>query len=236
MLFEVKVPAQCNIAEPKHSMLKLWHERMGHVNIWAVLNTSKVLSDKDLVFEKVEEFQCEACIMGKQTRKPHKTVKHESNFKPGQKIHTDVCGPINIESPRGSKYFLLFKDECTSFRKVYFLRHKAEVFEKFLDFENFVHTQTGNNIKVLRSDNGREYTSEEFRKHTEKRGIIHEFSSLYIHEQNGRAEREMRTIVESARTMLISSGVDLELWPEAINSACYVLNRIILKQGETMTP
>ncbi|CAK9811716.1 Retrovirus-related Pol polyprotein from transposon TNT 1-94 [Anthophora quadrimaculata] len=236
MLFEVKVPAQCNVAEPKHSMLKLWHERMGHANIRAVLNTSKVFGDKDLVLEKVEDFQCEACIMGKQTRKPHKTVKHESNFKPGQKIHTDVCGPINIESPRGSKYFLLFKDECTSFRKVYFLRHKAEVFGKFLDFENFVHTQTGNNIKVLRSDNGREYTSEEFRKHMEKQGIIHEFSSPYIHEQNGKAEREMRTIVESARTMLIGSSVDLELWPEAINSACYVLNRIILKQGETMTP
>ena len=163
-------------------------------------------------------------------------MKHESNIKPGEKIHTDVCGPVNVKSPRGSRYFLLLKDECTSFRKVHFLRHKSEVFGKYKDFENFVLTQTGNKIKVLRSDNGREYTSEEFRKHMTDRGIIQEFSSPYIHEQNGRAEREIRTIVESARTMLISSGVDLELWPEAINSACYVLNRVVMKQGEIMTP
>ena len=188
------------------------------------------------MFEKGEDFQCEACIMGKRPRKSHKTVKHEGNFKPGEKIHTDVCGPINVESPRGSRYFLLFKDECTSFRKIYFLRHKSEVFGKFKDFENFVHTQTVNNIKVLRSDNGCEYTSEEFHKHTDDRGILHQFSSPYIHEQNGKAEREIRTIVESARTMLISSGVNLELWPEAINSACYLLNRVVMKQGEIMTP
>ena len=56
-------------------------------------------------------------------------------------------------------------------------------------------TQTGNKMKVLRSDNGTEYTSEEFNKYTKKRGIIQEFSSPYIHEQNGRAEREIRTIL-----------------------------------------
>lgn len=235
MNFEAKIPQQCNIAEPKQSSLKLWHERMGHINVRALLNTSKVLSDQNLVIGKDDDFKCTACIMGKQTRKPHFSIKHESNFKPGEKIHTDVCGPINVESPRGSRYFLLFKDECTSFKKVYFLRHKSEVFEGFKVFQTFVHTQTGNKIKVLRSDNGREYTSEEFRKHTTDEGIIHEFSSPYIHEQNGRAEREMRTLVESARAMLISSGVDLKLWPEAINTACYVLNRVAM-QGKKKTP
>ena len=236
MLFDIKIPAQCNVVESKQNSLKLWHERMGHINVKAIVDTTKEFMNKNFEQSDVKNFQCETCILGKQSRQPHKTVNHDYDFKPGEKIHTDVCGPINVEPPRGSRYFLLFKDECTNFRKVYFLRHKSEVFERFKDFEKFVNTQTGNRIKILRSDNGREYTSEEFRKHTENLGIIHDFSSPYIHQQNGKAEREIRTIVESARTMLISSGVHTELWPEAINTACYVLNRIIVNNGEKSSP
>ena len=69
-----------------------------------------------------------------------------------------------------------------------------------------------------------------------ERGMIHEFSSPYIHEQNGRAEREIRTIVECARSMLLSKNINRELWTEAIKTACYVLNRVILKHGEKKTP
>lgn len=177
MQFEVKMPEQSNVVETTKSTLKLWHERMGHVNVRALLNTCKVLSDYKLVIKKAEHFHYEACIMGKQTRKPHVTIERDSNIKPGEKIHTYVCGPINVESPRGTRYFLLFKDECTSFRKVYFLRRKSEVLQKLKDYQTYVHTQTGNKIKVLRSDNGREYTSDEFHKHTTDNGIIHEFSS-----------------------------------------------------------
>ena len=98
-------------------------------------------------------------------------------------------------------------------------------------------TQTGNKMKVFRSDNGTEYTSEEFNKYTKKRGIlvIQEFSSPYIHEQNGRAEQEIRTITESARSIL-NRSIDVKLWTETVNTACYVLNRVILQQSETRTP
>ena len=236
MHFEIEIPVKCNVVESQQNKLKLWHERFGHVNIRAVINTSKALADSDFNVEKLNDFFCETCVMGKQTRKPHPSANIASSFKPGEKIHTDVCGPINVESPKGSRYFLLFKDECTSYRKIYFLRHKSEVFDRFKDYENFVQTQTGNKIKVIRSDNGREYISEQFRKHTIDRGIVHEFSSPYIHEQNGRAEREMRTIVESARTMLINNEINPQLWPEAVNTACYLLNRVLMNNEEQKTP
>lgn len=238
MLFEVKVPADCNVAQAngglQSDILKLWHERMTHVNIRAVKNTCKQLEVGELQAEK--DFFCEACVTGKQSRKHHASVKSGTCYKPGEKIHTDVCGPVNIESPRGSKYFLLFKDECTSFRKVYFLRHKSEVFEKFREFQAFVFTQLNTKIKVLKSDNGTEYTSREFDKYLRDNGIVHELSSAYIHEQNGRAEREIRTLVESARSILFAKSVDSKLWPEAINTVCYVLNRVILQPSEKETP
>lgn len=107
---------------------------------------------------------------------------------------------------------MAFKDKFTSFRKVYFLRHKFEVFGKYKEFKASIFKQTGNRVKVLHSDNGTEYTCSAFSKHVKENGIVHEFSSPYIHEQNGRAEREIRTLVESARSMLISSGIEKKLW------------------------
>ena len=140
MLFEVIIPtAECNVAQEKtQSMNKLWHEQMGHVNMRALTKMSKLMNFKDFVIEKEDDFFCESCMMGKQTRKPHKSTNRKSSFKPREKIHSDVCGPVNIETPRGTRYFLVFKDDCTSFRKVYFLRHKSKVFNRFKEFKAFV--------------------------------------------------------------------------------------------------
>ena len=156
MLFDVIVPStECNMVQEKVQALnKLWHERMGHVNIRALKQMSKMIKSKDFIIENENDFFCECCMMGKQTRNPHRSVNRECKFKHGEKIHSDVCGPVNIESPRGTTCFLIFKDEKTNFRKVYFLRHKSEVFERFKEFEALVQTQTGNKIKVFRSDNG----------------------------------------------------------------------------------
>lgn len=239
MMFEVKVHVQCNAVDirkmPKSDALKLWHERLGHVNVRAVIKTCDILKVHEFSCSDADLFFCEACIFGKQTRKSHKSSLNVSNYKPGEKIHSDVCGPVNIESPSGSRYFVLFKDECTSYRRVYFLRNKSEVCRKFQDFEKMIAKQTGNTLKVLRSDNGKEYTPLELCEYAKKLGIIHEFSSPYIHEQNGASERELRTLIDCARTMLLDCGINLELWPEAINTACYVLNRSVLKQGEKET-
>ncbi|CAK9816224.1 Retrovirus-related Pol polyprotein from transposon TNT 1-94 [Anthophora plagiata] len=235
MLFEVNLPAECNVTQTNPQRNMFWHERVRHINRRALINTSKTMGIQDFSIEK-EDFFCETHVMGKQTRKSHASVKHMSVFKPGEKIHSNVYGPINVESPRGSRYFLLFKDDCTRFKKVYFLRHKSEVFKKFIEFENFVHTQTGNKVKVLRSDNGSGYAAANFSKHMKNKGIIHEFSSPYIHEQIGRAKRKIRMIIESARSMLFGNNVAIELWIEAVNTGCYVLNRTIMQQRETKTP
>lgn len=149
-------------------------------------------------------------------------------------IHSDVCGPLNVKFPRGSRYFVLFKDDCIGYRTLYFLQHKSEVFDRFKEYEALVVTQTNNRIKVLRTDNGKDL-SQEFGDFLRKRGIVHEKSTPYVHQQNGRAEREMRTLVESARSMLIAKNLPEYLWTEAIQTASYVLNRTISKQMDGMT-
>ncbi|KYN50104.1 Copia protein [Cyphomyrmex costatus] len=70
----------------------------------------------------------------------------------------------------------------------------------------------------------------------DSKGIRHEKSPPYTPEANGRAEREVRTLVECARTMLIDSGLDEEMWAEAIVCAAYLLNRTTNKHQRSKTP
>lgn len=237
MLFKVKKQMECNIVSVNVASLKLWHERLGHINIRSIKETERFMAVEGLklAFNNFEDFFCEPCTLGKQTRKPHKSIARNRNFKPGEMIHTDVCGPVNIESPKGTRYFVLFKDECTGYRAAYFLRQKSETFDQFRKFESLIMRQTGNKLKVLRSDNGTEYLSTQFKKFINDKGIVHELSSPYIHEQNGRAEREIRTIVDNARSMMIAKNVPKQLWPEAVNSAIYLLNRVVTKQSNGKT-
>lgn len=217
---------ECNLT--KGESLKLWHDRLGHINFKSIMSTVKNDSAIGLDISDSAEFFCETCKFGKQSAKPHKRLNREKVYESGEMVHTDVCGPMNIESPRGSRYFVLFKDEKTGYRVVYFLRHKSEVLNKFKEYKAMSETQTGHKLKVVRSDQGKgEYMNSAFQDFLKQEGILHEVSAPYTPQQNGRSEREIRTIVESARSMLINKNLSKELWAEAVNTAVYVLNRTI---------
>ena len=77
-------------------------------------------------------------------------------------VHSDVCGKISTESIGGAEYFLTFIDDKTRYVWVYTLKHKAEVFDRFVEWKALVEKQSGQKLKVLRTDNGGEYTSNKF--------------------------------------------------------------------------
>ena len=66
-----------------------------------------------------------------------------------------------------------------------------------------VTNETGLKIKTLRTDGGGEYTSAKFENFLKQKGIRHEISAPYSPQQNGVAEQMNRTLVESARSMLL---------------------------------
>lgn len=67
-------------------------------------------------------------------------------------------------------------------------------------------------------------------------GIQHQRSVAYTPQQNGCVEREMRTVVESARIMLLESGLNKNLWAEAINTTVCVVNRTGPSRVKDKTP
>ena len=82
----------------------------------------------------------------------------------------------------------------------------------FRTFKALVENMTGNKIKILRTDNGTEYESNEFKDFCREAGIKRETTTAYTLEQNGVAECKSRTIVEDARAMLCDQGLPKFLW------------------------
>lgn len=99
----------------------MWHQRLGHTtNLKKVKNLVKGVSFTN----EEEDIFCEACVEGKLSRKPYKSVG-EIRTKPKlQLVHSDVCGPFQTESLGGKKYFATFIDDYSRCCKVYFIREK----------------------------------------------------------------------------------------------------------------
>ncbi|KAD6794983.1 hypothetical protein E3N88_05879 [Mikania micrantha] len=68
------------------------------------------------------------------------------------------------------------------------------------------------------------------------KGITRQFSAPRTPQQNGVAERRNRTLIEAARTMLSDAKLPITFWAEAVNTACYVQNRILVVKSHGMTP
>jgi transposase InsO family protein len=86
----------------------------------------------------------------------------------------------------------------------------------------------GLRIKKIRSDNGMEFKNSQIEGFLEDEGIKQEFSSPYTPQQNGVVERKNRTLLDMARTMLDEYKTLDRFWAEAINTACYSINRLYL--------
>ena len=80
-------------------------------------------------------------------------------------------------------------------------------------------------LKCLRTDNIGEYMSNEFKSYCFEKGIRHEKTVPPTPQQNGVAERMNHTIVEKVRCMLRMDNLPKSFWCEAVQTACYLINR-----------
>ena len=153
-----------------------------------------------------------------------------------ERIHSDVCGPIDPTAWDGSRYFVSFIDDFSHFGILYNIKNKSDVFSKFVEYEAQVSAQFGCAISKLTVDQGREYCSNNQIGWYKKKGIQLETTVSYSPQQNGVAERFNRTVVEKVRTMMIESETPKRLWCEAVLTSVYLINRSptrALKEGIT---
>ena len=82
----------------------------------------------------------------------------------------------------------------------------------FITYKAEVENQLNKNIKILKSDRGREYESNKFSESCAKFGIIHQATVPYTLQQNGIVERKHRSLKEMVNYMLVSSRAPQNLW------------------------
>ena len=109
--------------------ITLWHNRMGHINIQTLknMNPHKSLQDFTLSSHAHLPNVCKGCAMGKQ----HKAIypshsSKEHSAVPSEIFHADLCGKMSQLSLGGASYYILIKDDCTSYRFIAFLKAKSD--------------------------------------------------------------------------------------------------------------
>ncbi|GJS45163.1 gag-pol polyprotein [Tanacetum coccineum] len=102
-------------------------------------------------------------------------------------VHSDVW-QAPVLSLGGTKYFVSFIDDYSRRCWVYPIKKKSDVFEVFKVYKARVELDSGKNIKCLRTDNGGEYTGDEFNTFYKQEGIKRQFTTAYTPQQNGVAE------------------------------------------------
>ena len=206
------------------TVAQLWHRRLGHVNsatVKCVLDANPALRRK-----KLPDHVCENCAETKSVRASFPKSAHRRTKAKLQLVYTDLWGPITPTSIGGAAYAVIFVDDYTRLKKLYFMARKSELPAKLQDFVADVAVPEDLTIKRLRSDCGGEYKSAKMKSLCRKLGIKQEFSAPYSQAQNGVAERSWRTLSRMAKAMLKDAGLPKKFWAEAMNTVCYTGNRL----------
>jgi len=214
--------------------LEQWHQRFGHTSLDTLKRMQASNAVIGLQIQTKTDPPCEDCALNKCTAASHPTRTSEKSTKAGAVLHVDTAGPASTVGVGGARFLLICKDEHSGFRMVSCLRAKSLIPEEVKRFISQTELDTGHAPLKLISDNGSEFLSERLTDFLRDRGIIHQLSANYTPQQNGTIEREIRTTIEAARTLLNASGLSHSLWPEAVKTAAYVLNRS-LARNKTQT-
>ncbi|GJR73636.1 ribonuclease H-like domain-containing protein [Tanacetum coccineum] len=227
----------CLFAKATIDESNLWHKRLGHINFKTMNklvrgNLVKGLPSK--LFEN--DHTCVVCQKGKQPKASCKTKTVSSICKPLQLFHMDLFDLVSIRSINRKSYCLVVTDDFSRFSWVLFLATKNETPDILKNFITGIENQIDHKVKTIRCDNGTEFKNRIMNEFCEMKGIRREFSVSGTPQQNGVAERKNRTLIEAARTMLADSKLSTTFWAEAVNTACYVQNRVLVIKPHNKTP
>ncbi|CAI7775179.1 unnamed protein product [Closterium sp. NIES-54] len=180
------------------------HARLAHVGMDTSQISAKheVATGLDLKLASDADSPCVSCVGGKLAR--HTFPDQGSDAEDVLAVvHIDLCGPFRVAAKDGSLYFLLMKDRKTRYLWV---------------------RPTKKSVLMLHSDWGVDFLRKQFTDFVNSKGIIHDLTCPYTPQQNGMAEREMRTVMDSVRMMLLHTGVQHQWWHLARRQAIWVRN------------
>lgn len=165
-------------------------------------------------------------------------VPQQHTYKSWEKVHFD----LTVVEPgyNDSVQILHFYCDATRSHQVVDLKYRKDnnlnnVKQAIYQFLAWVHTQFGYHVKILQSDQDI-WLGKEFQQKIKKDGTEWHNSAAYAKEQHGGSERSGRMLIETSRTLHVSSKIPKNLWPESYKCAAYLLNRTPNRYLDWNTP
>ena len=212
------------------SELWKWNRRLGHLNFDLQVRLSSMGLIRGLPKLKLEkDLVCHPCRHGKMVATSHTPVNQVMTSYLNELLHMDTVGPARVRSVGGKWYVLVVVDDFSRFSWVFFLESEDEVFGFVHDLILRLNNESHGRVRAIHSDNGTEFRNSRMDNFCSDHGLDHQLSSPYTPPQNGIVECKNDTLVEMARMMLDEHRTPRWFWAEAVNTACYVANRIFLR-------
>ena len=211
-----------NVATPSFDLI---HKRLAHPGKDALEQMIRNVSVLGLenVQGDARNFDCIACIQGKMTRAPFQSGHHTATTRFGR-IHSDICGPMEVISLGKNWYFSTLVDDYTHYMWFHPCKSKADFTPWFILMDKLFVNQYGSHVKILQSDGGGEYVNNTLRSYCDENGISVELTVPHTPEQNGVAERANQKILDKGCTIMKDAGAPEFLWAEAFATAVYAIN------------
>jgi len=132
---------------------------------------------------------------------------------------------MKTQSNGGARYFVTFTDDYSRWCEIKFLKSKSKGINAFKVYMLMAEKQIRKRIKFVQSNNGTKYRNREFDDFLSNNGIKQRLTVLHTPEQNGITKRKNWILCETARCLLIDSGLPNSFWAETNATANYVRNR-----------
>ena len=205
---------------------ELLHQRLGHIGKDRLETLMRQdLATGILVKEGTElNDTCEHCIAGKQHRDPFPKLSANRSTELLGRIHSDLHGPLAVQTPIGYRYWITFIDDHSRFKEVALLKHKSDAFQAFKDFVAKSERKLGTKVKELRDDKGGEYMGNDFIQWCKGLGIARQHTVKATPQQNGVSERLNRTLTEGVIAMLNQARLPMMFWGAAVLYYTDILN------------
>ncbi|GKA03247.1 putative ribonuclease H-like domain-containing protein [Tanacetum coccineum] len=185
----------------------LWHRRLGHVNFKTINKLVKDNLVRGLPSKHFENDQIYvACLKGKQHKASCKSKIQNSISQPLFMLHMDLFGPTFVSSLMNKKYYLVVTDDYSRFTRAFFLASKDETSGILMSFITQIENLVDKKVKIIRCDNGTEFKNKVMSEFCEKKSIKKEFS------------------------------LPTTFWAEAVNTACYMQNKVLVVKPYNKTP
>ena len=201
----------------------IMHRRFAHPSMDVLRHASGNTQGFPKISIPKENQICPGCAEGKMTKSSF-PASDKRSAKPFDKVHMDLKS-MPMHSYRGYNFFLILFDDCTSHGWTVNLKHKSDANPAIWQFVAMVRTQYGKIIREFQIDAGGEFKSKELTEFFKELGVNILTSVPHMHQQNGRAERFIRTIMNKSQAIRLESCAPQFWWEFAVDCAIHVYNR-----------